>query len=99
MPGSSCLSRVAREGRRRLVRSAAKPVGVGVVSTRPFVVAIAGRPNAGKSTLFNRLLGRRHAIVHETAGVTRDENRAFFEREGHDYEMVDTGGIEQGGVD
>ena len=69
------------------------------MSTRPFVVAIAGRPNAGKSTLFNRLLGRRHAIVHETAGVTRDENRAFFEREGHDYEMVDTGGIEQGGID
>ena len=69
------------------------------MSQRPFVVAIAGRPNAGKSTLFNRLLGRRHAIVHETAGVTRDENRAFFEREGHDFEMVDTGGIEQGGVD
>jgi len=69
------------------------------VNTRPFVVAIAGRPNAGKSTLFNRLLGRRHAIVHETAGVTRDENRAFFEREGLDFEMVDTGGIEQGGVD
>jgi GTP-binding protein len=59
------------------------------------VIAIAGRPNAGKSTLFNRLLRRRRAIVDETPGVTRDENRAEVVREGRRYELVDTGGIEE----
>ena len=63
--------------------------------TRPLVVAISGRPNAGKSTLFNRLLRRRQAIVHDTPGVTRDENRAELEREGRRIELVDTGGIEE----
>jgi GTP-binding protein len=69
------------------------------VSRAPFIVAIAGRPNAGKSTLFNRMLGRRHAIVHETPGVTRDENRAFFRKNDNEFELIDTGGIESGGVD
>jgi GTP-binding protein len=59
------------------------------------VIAIAGRPNAGKSTLFNRLLRRRQAIVAETPGVTRDENRAAFTRDGRRFELVDTGGIEE----
>ena len=59
------------------------------------VIAIAGRPNAGKSTLFNRLLRRQKAIVHDSPGVTRDENRAVLEREGRRYEIVDTGGIEE----
>jgi GTPase len=59
------------------------------------VVAIAGRPNAGKSTLFNRILRRRRAIVAETPGVTRDENRATLVREGRRFELVDTGGIEE----
>ena len=62
---------------------------------RALVVAISGRPNAGKSTLFNRLLKRRQAIVHDTPGVTRDENRAKLEREGRTIELVDTGGIEE----
>lgn len=61
-----------------------------------FTVVIAGRPNAGKSTLFNRMLGRRHAIVHDMPGVTRDENRAFFEKDGAEIELIDTGGIESG---
>ena len=64
-------------------------------TNRPLVVAITGRPNAGKSTLFNRLLRRRQAIVHETPGVTRDENRAHMERDGRPIELVDTGGIEE----
>ena len=59
------------------------------------VVAIAGRPNAGKSTLFNRLLRRRRAIVADEPGVTRDENRAETVRDGRRYELVDTGGIEE----
>lgn len=59
------------------------------------VVAIAGRPNAGKSTLFNRLLRRRKAIVHDTPGVTRDENRGVVERGGRRWEIVDTGGVEE----
>ena len=64
-------------------------------TSRPIVVAIAGRPNAGKSTLFNRLFGRRLAIVDDTPGVTRDANRALLVHEGRNWEMVDTGGIEE----
>lgn len=59
------------------------------------VIAIAGRPNAGKSTLFNRLLRRQKAIVHDSPGVTRDENRATVTRDGRRFEIVDTGGIEE----
>lgn len=66
-----------------------------MTATRPLVVAISGRPNAGKSTLFNRLLRRKKAIVHDSPGVTRDENRAELEREGRTIELVDTGGIEE----
>jgi GTP-binding protein len=59
-------------------------------------IVIAGRPNAGKSTLFNRLLRRRKAIVDPTPGVTRDENRAELVRGRRRFELVDTGGIETG---
>ena len=61
----------------------------------PIVIAIAGRPNAGKSTLFNRLLRRQKAIVYDTPGVTRDENRGTLRRDGRVFEIVDTGGIEE----
>src|SRR5439155_19103267 len=58
------------------------------------VVAIVGRPNVGKSSLFNWLAGRRIAIVEPTAGVTRDRLTALIQ--GHDQflELVDTGGME-----
>lgn len=57
------------------------------------VVAVVGRPNVGKSTLFNRFLGRRLAIVHDTPGVTRDRNFAKADWGGHTFFVVDTGGV------
>ena len=58
------------------------------------VVAIVGRPNVGKSMLFNRLVGRRLSIVEDTPGVTRDRLYAECEWAGRVFDLVDTGGIE-----
>ena len=58
------------------------------------LVAIVGRPNVGKSMLFNKLVGRRLSIVEDTPGVTRDRLYAECEWRGRTFDIVDTGGIE-----
>ncbi|MFW6078023.1 MAG: GTPase, partial [Gemmatimonadota bacterium] len=57
-------------------------------------IAVIGRPNVGKSTFFNRVLGRRIAIVEDVPGVTRDRNFARAEWAGHAFYLIDTGGLE-----
>lgn len=57
------------------------------------VVAIVGRPNTGKSTLLNRLISKREAVVHETPGVTRDRVYARCDWNGREFVIIDTGGI------
>ena len=61
--------------------------------SRP-IVAIVGRPNVGKSTLFNKLIGQRLSIVEDTPGVTRDRIFGECEWKNRKFSLVDTGGIE-----
>ncbi|MDT8446923.1 MAG: ribosome biogenesis GTPase Der [bacterium] len=63
------------------------------------LIALVGKPNVGKSTLFNRLVGRRYAIVGAQPGVTRDRNIAPVDRKGYRYLLMDTGGFEPEAVE
>ncbi|MEL6922466.1 MAG: ribosome biogenesis GTPase Der [Bacteroidota bacterium] len=63
------------------------------------ILAIVGRPNVGKSTLYNRLIGERQAIIDDTSGVTRDRKYGVSEWNGKKFTVVDTGGFVQGSDD
>lgn len=63
------------------------------------IVAIVGRPNVGKSTLFNRLTGARTAIVDPTSGVTRDRHFGLSDWNGYEFSVIDTGGVVVGSED
>ena len=63
------------------------------------IVAIVGRPNVGKSTLYNRLIGQREAIVDNVSGVTRDRKYGTTEWNGKKFTVIDTGGFVHGSSD
>ena len=65
-----------------------------VPKARPARIAIVGRPNVGKSTLFNRMAGKKLAIVNDTPGVTRDRRDMRVRVRGHEIELMDTAGFE-----
>ena len=69
------------------------------MAARTPILAVVGRPNVGKSTFFNRVLGKRQAVVEDVPGITRDRNYALIEGYQFPFYLVDTGGFEQASDD
>lgn len=69
------------------------PVEASEVETKAIKIAFAGRPNVGKSTLINRILGEERVVVYDMPGTTRDSISIPFSRDGHDYVLIDTAGV------
>ncbi len=83
-----------------MIRSTEVPIMTQDLFTiTPPLLAIIGRPNVGKSTLFNRMLGKRSAIVDDLPGVTRDRNYADGSYRGRPFRLVDTGGLDPTSTD
>lgn len=75
----------------------AEPGGEGEAADRPIRLAVAGRPNAGKSTLINAWLGEERLIAFDQPGTTRDAIHVPFERDGRHFELIDTAGLRRKG--
>ncbi len=88
-------SRRPTAAERRAEAKARRTAGIASMADGLPVVAIVGYPNVGKSTLFNRLSGRRDAVVDPQAGVTRDRRQGTADWRGRVFQLVDTGGIDE----
>jgi small GTP-binding protein len=73
-----------------------RPLSHNQTWVRAFRVVIVGRPNVGKSSLFNRLVGRKQSIVYDKPGVTRDRIEGFASIGGLKFDLTDTAGLDDG---